>query len=104
VTAHAGAFRIVDRAGQISEFPLKDVKFSKAAIENAAQGGKRAEAITHIAYSDGKLFVAGLSNEEFASKLGVSLLYFPGSMSEYLTLSCGRSRNLNEAQKWRTEG
>ena len=59
----------VDRAGKVSEFPLKDVKFAQAKLDNAAEGGKRAEAITHIAYVDGKVFVAGLSNEEFASKL-----------------------------------
>jgi hypothetical protein len=59
----------VDRSGKLGELSLKDVKFSSTALENAAQGGKRKEAITHIAYVDGKVFVAGLSNEEFASKL-----------------------------------
>jgi hypothetical protein len=59
----------VDRAGKISELPLNGVKFSQAKLDDAAEGNRRAEAITHIAYVDGKVFVAGLSNEEFASKL-----------------------------------
>jgi hypothetical protein len=59
----------VDRAGKISEFPLKDVKCASIKLDNAAEGNKRQEAITHIAYVDGKVYVAGLSNEEFASKL-----------------------------------
>jgi hypothetical protein len=59
----------VDRTGKVSELPLTDVKFSSAKLENAAEGKRRQEAITHIAYVDGKVFVAGLSNEEFASKL-----------------------------------
>ncbi len=65
----------VDAAGKISEVPLKDVKFSKAALPNApAAGGEgrnnqRAEAITDLAYLSGRVIVAGLSNEEFSSNL-----------------------------------
>jgi hypothetical protein len=65
----------VDGSGKISELALKDVKFSKAALPNPpAPGGdgknnQRAEAITDIAYADGRVIVAGLSNEEFASNL-----------------------------------
>jgi hypothetical protein len=59
----------VDRAGKISEFPLRDVNFASTALGNAAEGNNRRDAITHVAYVDGKVFVAGLSNEEFASKL-----------------------------------
>jgi hypothetical protein len=59
----------VDRTNKVSEFPLKDVKFAVSTLSNAAEGTKRLEAITHIGYVDGKVFVAGLSNEEFASKL-----------------------------------
>src|SRR5262249_42322740 len=57
-----------DRAGKLSEFGLKDVKFAKATIPNATDR-TRTEAITCIAYAKGKLYVAGLSNEEFASNL-----------------------------------
>jgi hypothetical protein len=58
----------VTRAGKIEEVPLKDVGFAKATIPNASER-QRTEAITHIAYANGKVIVAGLSNEEFASKL-----------------------------------
>jgi hypothetical protein len=64
----------VDRAGKIEEMPLKDVKFSKAALPNASTA-KRQEAITGLAYVGGKVIVAGLSNEDFASRLRV--LPFP---------------------------
>jgi hypothetical protein len=59
----------VDRTGKLSEFALKDVKFASAELPNPAKDKKRVDAITHIAFVDGKVFVAGLSNEEFASKL-----------------------------------
>ncbi len=59
----------VDREGKIDEVALKEVKFSKAVLPNPAEGKNREDVITHIAYVKGKVFVAGLSNEEFASKL-----------------------------------
>jgi hypothetical protein len=55
----------VARDGKLSEVSLKDVKSAKASISNA----KRQDAITHLAYVNGKVFVAGLSTEEFASTL-----------------------------------
>jgi len=60
----------VDGAGAISEVSLKSAKFSKATLPNAPAGGnQRLESITDLAYVDGRVFVAGLSNEQFASKL-----------------------------------
>jgi hypothetical protein len=67
----------VDRTGRVTEFSLKNVKFAKATLPNApAPDAKdrrgqmqRQESITDLAYVDGRVFVAGLSNEEFASKL-----------------------------------
>jgi hypothetical protein len=59
----------MDRAGKFTEFGLKDVKFAKATLPNAVEGKMRQEAITHLAYVGGKVIIAGLSNEEFASKL-----------------------------------
>jgi hypothetical protein len=59
----------MDRAGKISEFSLKDVKFASVALPNAATEKKRVDAITHLGFAGGKVYVAGLSNEEFASKL-----------------------------------
>jgi hypothetical protein len=67
--------------GQPEIVSLDKVKFSRAELPNPApdaapEPGKkgqnrRLEAITDIAYADGKLLVAGLSNEEFASTLRV---------------------------------
>ena len=61
----------LDRKGDLTEFSLKDVKFSKAELPNPAEGRGRAQTITGMAYLNGKVYVAGLSNEEFSSKLRV---------------------------------
>jgi hypothetical protein len=59
----------VNREGEVAEVPLKDVNFAKAALPNPAAGKSRQDAITHLAYLDGRVFVSGLSNEEFSSRL-----------------------------------
>jgi hypothetical protein len=67
----------VDAAGKISELPLDNVSYSKVALNNApAEDAKdrrgaplRTESITDLAYINGRVYIAGLSNEEFASKL-----------------------------------
>jgi hypothetical protein len=67
----------VDRKGKIDEVPLKDVKFAKAALPNPpsgearGRGGRspREESITKIAYVKGKVYVSGLSNEEWKANL-----------------------------------
>src|SRR5262249_36172088 len=62
----------VNRSGKIEEVPLKDVPFAKAALPNppdASRAQQRVDTITSLAYADGKVFVAGLSNEESSSKL-----------------------------------
>ena len=67
----------VDGSGKISEFSLDNVKHSKAMLPNAPSADAkdrrgrslRVQAITDLAYVDGKVLVAGLSNEEFASTL-----------------------------------
>jgi hypothetical protein len=51
-----------------TEFAFKDVLFSSVKLPNATDKN-RAEAITSMAYVQGQLVVAGLSNEEFASTL-----------------------------------
>jgi len=54
--------------GKIEEFSLKDVKFSKVAISNPVkEGPNRQYAITQMAFVKDRLYVAGLSNEEFES-------------------------------------
>lgn len=73
-----------DSKGALSEVSLKKVKFSKAAFANAPdskEGARnpRMSAITDIQYMDGKVVVAGLSNEEFASKLRLMNYPFDGS-------------------------
>jgi hypothetical protein len=68
-----------DRKGKIDEVALKDVKFAKAdlpdvpAADAKGRGGQpaRQEAITGLAFVDGKLVVAGISNEDFSSRLRV---------------------------------
>ena len=67
----------VNRSGKIEVMELKDVNFAKATLPNPPDPDKkdrqgnpiRLDTITSIAYADGKVFVAGLSNEEFSSKL-----------------------------------
>jgi hypothetical protein len=59
----------VDRgSNKISEVSLKDVKYSKVELPNAKKN-QRQEAITCVAYLKGTVYVAGLSNEDFASTL-----------------------------------
>ena len=67
----------VDGSGKVTPLALDNVAWSKVTIANAPQAGQtdkrgrnlRNEAITDLAFVDGKLYIAGLSNEEFASKL-----------------------------------
>ncbi len=87
----------VDGAGEIEVVPLEDVPYSRVRLPNPPgevtalplQGGVElpipnypsnqatdyplalfgVQTITDLAYRDGRLYVAGLSNEEFASKL-----------------------------------
>jgi hypothetical protein len=69
-TGAAPALIKVDGAGKLSEVKLSEAKFAKAMLNNAPAGGnQRNQAITDLAYDNGKVIVAGLSNEEFASKL-----------------------------------
>jgi hypothetical protein len=64
----------IDGAGKIDVVSMEPVKFTSIALPNppavsATGRGGRASSITDLAYVNGRLFVAGLSNEEFASKL-----------------------------------
>jgi len=59
----------VDRAGKVSELNLKGTKYASAKLPNAAEGGKRQDVITDMAFLKGQIYIAGLSNEEFASNL-----------------------------------
>jgi len=65
----------VDRSGNVAEFSLAKVDFSTAVLPNPAdpsegeRGDNRLQSITDLEFLDGRVFVAGLSNEEFASNL-----------------------------------
>jgi len=63
----------IDATGKIEELGLGNLKHSKVSLTalpapDAARNA-RAEAITDLAFVDGKVLVAGLSNEEFSSNL-----------------------------------
>ena len=91
-TATPVLLRVTRNAARpIEEVPLTNVKFSTAAISNApaddpsSRRNPRTLTITDIAYADGKVWVAGLSNEEFASAF--RRLSFPfGKTMETTTL------------------
>ena len=66
----------VDGDGKLQAIALDTLSHTKAALPNApapptgqVRRNPRADSITDMAFMDGKLIVAGLSNEEFASKL-----------------------------------
>ena len=69
----------VSPSQQISEVRLNSVHFARARLPNPISQDKmhpwkegtrlRVDTITDLAYSEGRLFVAGLSNEEFASTM-----------------------------------
>ena len=67
----------LNHSGKLEEFSLDGVKHAKVSLPDApAADAKdrrgrslRVQAITDISYVDGKVFIAGLSNEEFASSL-----------------------------------
>lgn len=65
----------VDGAGEIDVISLGDVTYTAAELPNppdpnpGARRNPRASSITDMAYVDGRLYIAGLSNEEFSSKL-----------------------------------
>jgi hypothetical protein len=64
----------VDGAGRLDVLSLDTVKYTSVSLPNPAAvsttgRGGRMQSVTDLAFSNGRLFVAGLSNEEFASKL-----------------------------------
>jgi hypothetical protein len=68
-----------DASGKLTEIPLDKVKFARVSLPDAPPApadltnrravSQRMETITDLGYVDGKVFIAGLSNEEFASSL-----------------------------------
>jgi hypothetical protein len=89
----------LERSGQIAEVPLKDVPFARTTLADAAAGQRRQLSITKLAYVKGRVFVAGLSNEEFTSRFrtipfpfteadkGATVEFFHGSHGRLETTS-----------------
>jgi hypothetical protein len=81
----------VDAQGRIEEFPLDDVRFARAELPDPIAADKphpfiegvslRTDTITDLAVTRDTLFVAGLSNEEFASTLWRVPLPFAGRVT-----------------------
>jgi hypothetical protein len=78
--------------GTIEQVALDSVRFSRVDLTNAPAelapgapaprgGSQRAQSITDIGYFDGKVIIAGLSNEEFASTLRMVNYPFTGSLA-----------------------
>ena len=89
----------------MSELGLSGLKFSKTELPDAPEskesrrGNQRLSSITDLAFVDGQVYVAGLSNEEFASNLraipfpfkeatkGASIEIYHGAHGAYETRS-----------------
>ncbi|MAV34176.1 MAG: hypothetical protein CMJ59_01840 [Planctomycetaceae bacterium] len=77
--ASAAVLLRVNPAGDLSLVELSGIKHSQALLPNAPESrvvqrrgrksNRRTQSITDLAFVDGRVFVAGLSNEEFASNL-----------------------------------
>lgn len=65
----------VNGSGELSQISLKNIEFARIDLPNPVaprktrRGNARTMSITDLAYVDGKVLIAGLSNEEFASNL-----------------------------------
>ena len=96
----------VQASDKLEALSLADIGFAKAPLPNppsptAERKGQsqRSDSITDLAYVDGRVFVAGLSNEEFASRLlaipfpfsrsaqGTSVEIYHGSHGRFETAS-----------------
>jgi hypothetical protein len=104
-TAAAPALLRVDGNGTLEVVSLAAARFSRVELPNAPSAnpsdarGSRTQSITDMAFVDGRLFVAGLSNEEFSSKLrsvsypfatvdrGASVEIYHGSHGQFETRS-----------------
>lgn len=75
----------VDGSGKLELLSLDDVRYTSVTLPNpadvnpAARTNPRAQSVMDLALHDGKLYVAGLSNEEFASKLWALPYPFTGA-------------------------
>jgi hypothetical protein len=88
--ADASALVRMDAAGKPTLVDLASVRHARVALPNPVDAAKtvpwkktslRADTITDMVYSDGTLYVAGLSNEEFASTMWTVKYPFAGAMT-----------------------
>lgn len=98
----------IDQDGRFTGVELAGVAFTRADLPKPVAAGRkhewkagvdtRSEAITDLAWDDGKIWVAGLSNEEFSSAIWRLPYPFPASPAGITTLE-----NYHVAhQKWET--
>jgi hypothetical protein len=81
VKAVGGDLAVVEVSGlKSSRLPLSDAPEDKEVGEGRRRANKRLESITDLAWLDGRLAIAGLSNEEFASTLRVTNYPFTGAV------------------------
>lgn len=81
----------VNTNGEISEASLENVSYSLVKLPNPVDEGiehrwkkgvtTRVDAITSLKYSNGKLYITGLSNEEFAASMWVTPYPFKNEVS-----------------------
>jgi hypothetical protein len=88
----------VSPAGQLSTLSLDNVKHAKVALPNpgnigTGRGNARAQSITDMGIADGRLFVAGLSNEEFSSTLRSVPLPFPATIDKGTSIEIWHSNH-----------
>lgn len=72
----------VSTAGEFSEVKLENIEYSSVKLPNPINSEKehrwkkgtklRVDAITDLIYNDGNIYIAGLSNEEFAASMWIS--------------------------------
>jgi hypothetical protein len=88
--ADASVLVRLEADGQPSVVDLSSVRFARVALPNPIDpaktvewrgGSQRADAITDMAFADGSLYVAGLSNEEFAATMWRVAYPFAGAMT-----------------------
>ncbi|HUG52175.1 MAG TPA: hypothetical protein VMR21_01180, partial [Vicinamibacteria bacterium] len=88
--ADASVLVRLDPAGKPEAVDLTSVPFARVGLPNPVDAARkvswkdvslRADTITDMAYADGTLYIAGLSNEEFASTMWKVAYPFAGAVS-----------------------
>ena len=89
--AAADILLTINPKGEISEASLENVSYSMIKLPNPVDEGTnhrwkkgvttRVDAITGLKYNNGKLYIAGLSNEEFAASMWVASFPFKDEIS-----------------------